>query len=149
MVLSLLPSWIGRGCNGKRSLLLIFLRSLLTCSLRDAPNAWPPHQYIIMSALGALPSNLTTNALPTPGSGQSTYDLIPSGQLNFTEAQLPGQSYHDQTSVNVTATGPGADVNRLNGTVVNGGNVTAGEGWAATLRREMANRYFTSVLCSW
>ncbi|KAI9566279.1 glycoside hydrolase family 37 protein [Boletus coccyginus] len=116
----------------------------------DAPNAWPPHQHIIISALEALPSDITTNALPTPGSGQSAYNLIPAGQLNFTEAQLPGQPYHDgQTSVNVTATGPGADVNQLNGTVVNGGNATAGEGWAATLKREMANRYITSVLCSW
>ncbi|KAF8417169.1 glycoside hydrolase family 37 protein, partial [Boletus edulis BED1] len=115
----------------------------------DSPNAWPPHQYIILSALEALPSNLTTNALPTPGSGQSTYDLVPAGQLNFTEAQLPGQPYHNNQAVNFTATGPGADVNGLNGTVVNGGNATAGEGWAATLRREMANRYVTSVLCSW
>ena len=69
---------------------------------------------------------------------------------SISEARLPGQPYHDgQTSVNVTATGPGADVNQLSGTVVNGGNATAGEGWAATLKREMANRYFTSVLCSW
>ncbi|KAG8214941.1 glycoside hydrolase family 37 protein [Butyriboletus roseoflavus] len=115
----------------------------------DSPNAWPPHQYIIISALEALPSNLTTNTLPTPGSGQSTYDLVPAGQLNFTEAQLPGQPLYDTPTVNITATGPGADINMLNGTVVNGGNATVGEGWAATLRREMANRYFTSVLCSW
>ena len=121
----------------------------MTCCFRDAPNAWPPHQYIIISALEALPSNLTTIALPTPGSGNSTYDLVPVGQLNFTEAQLPGQPYHDNQSVNFTATGSGADVNRLNGTVVNGGNATTGEGWADTLKREMANRYMTSALCSW
>ena len=47
------------------------------------------------------------------------------------------------------ATGLSADVNRLNGTLVSGGNATAGEGWAATFKREMANRCFTSVLCSW
>lgn len=116
----------------------------------DAPNAWPPHQYIILEALNALPSNLTTNALPTPGSGQSTYDLVPSGQLGFTEAQLPGQPFRlAQASQNVTATGPGADINKLNGTVINGGNATVGEGWAATLGRELANRYATSALCSW
>ncbi|KAF9232312.1 glycoside hydrolase family 37 protein [Melanogaster broomeanus] len=116
----------------------------------DSPNAWPPHQYIIISALEALPSNLTTDPLPTPGAGQSTYDLIPSGQLNFTEAQLPGQPLRGaQASQNITATGPGADVNQLSGTVVNGGNATTGEGWAATLKREMANRYYTSVFCSW
>lgn len=117
--------------------------------LRDSPNAWPPHQYIIISALEELPCNLTTNILPTPGPGQSTYDLVPAGQLNFTEAQLPGQPFHDNQSINVTATGPGADINMLNGTVVNGGNATTGEGWAATLTREMANRYVASVLCSW
>ncbi|KAL4066430.1 glycoside hydrolase family 37 protein [Scleroderma yunnanense] len=116
----------------------------------DAPNSWPPHQYIILEALNALPSNLTMNALPTPGTGQSTYDLVPSGQLGFTEAQLPGQPLSlAQASQNATASGPGADINMLNGTVVNGGNATAGEGWTATLGRELANRYFTSVLCSW
>ncbi|KAI6038228.1 glycoside hydrolase family 37 protein [Pisolithus marmoratus] len=116
----------------------------------DAPNTWPPHQYIILEALNALPSNLTTNTLPTPGSGQSTYDLVPSGQLSLTESQLPGQPLRGaQASQNMTATGPGADINALNGTVVNGGNSTLGEGWAATLGREVANRYFTSALCSW
>lgn len=148
MVLSLSPLWTGRGYNGEQPLLLTF-DIWLTSFLRDAPNSWPPHQYIIISALEALPSNLTAGALPTPGSGQSTYSLIPAGQLNFTEAQLPGQPYHNQPNVNFTSTGPGADINQLNGTVVNGGNATTGEGWAATLKREMANRYFTSVLCSW
>ncbi|KAI5988333.1 glycoside hydrolase family 37 protein [Pisolithus albus] len=116
----------------------------------DAPNTWPPHQYIILEALNALPSNLTTNSLPTPGAGQSAYDLIPSSQLNLTESQLPGQPLRGaQASQNVTATGPGSDINTLNGTVVNGGNSSSGEGWATTLGREVANRYFTSVLCSW
>ncbi|KAH7928748.1 glycoside hydrolase family 37 protein [Leucogyrophana mollusca] len=114
----------------------------------DAPNAWPPHQYIIMEALRALPANLTTNALPTPNSGSSTYSLIPSGQLGLTEDQLPGQQIGGSTK-NITKTGPDADVNRMDGTVINGGNATAGEGWAQTLSREMANRYFTSALCSW
>ncbi|KAG6337380.1 hypothetical protein ID866_1703 [Astraeus odoratus] len=116
----------------------------------DAPNSWPPHQYIILEALNALPSNLTTNGLPNPGSGQSTYDLVPTGQLNLSEDQLPGQPFREaQSSQNVTATGPGADINTLSGTVVNGGNATEGEGWATILGRELANRYVTSVLCSW
>ncbi|KAH7910486.1 glycoside hydrolase family 37 protein [Hygrophoropsis aurantiaca] len=114
----------------------------------DAPNSWPPHQYIIMEALRALPSNITTNALPTPNSGSSTYSLIPSGQLGFSEDQLPGQNIIG-SSKNITKTGPSADVNKMDGTVINGGNATSGEGWAQTLGREMANRYFTSVLCSW
>ncbi|OAX38447.1 glycoside hydrolase family 37 protein [Rhizopogon vinicolor AM-OR11-026] len=116
----------------------------------DAPNSWPPHQYIIMQALRSIPSNLTTNGLPVPSSSQSTYDLVPAGQLNFTEAQLPGQPFRGaQANENATATGPGADINKLDGTVVNGGNATSGEGWRDTLQREVANRYYTSTLCSW
>ncbi|KAG2140240.1 glycoside hydrolase family 37 protein [Suillus bovinus] len=116
----------------------------------DAPNCWPPLQYIIMQALRAIPSNLTTNGLPIPSSTQSTYDLVPAGQLGFTEAQLPGQPLLGaQANQNATATGPAADINMLSGTVVNGGNATAGEGWRDTLQRELANRYYASVLCSW
>ncbi|KAF8546600.1 hypothetical protein OG21DRAFT_1527722 [Imleria badia] len=102
-------------------------------------------QYILTSALEALPSNLKTNALRAPDSGQSTYDLVPSGQLNFTEAQLPRQPYHDNENANVIATSPSVDINRLNGTVVNGGNATAEEGWAATLKREMADSEYVSA----
>ncbi|KAI9066018.1 glycoside hydrolase family 37 protein [Trametes sanguinea] len=114
----------------------------------DAPNAWPPHQYVALEALRALPSNITSNALPTPGSGKSTFDLIPSGQVGLDETDLPGQLVIG-TGVNATKSGPKADINTLNGTVFNGGNATSGEGWAATLQRELANRYVASVLCSW
>jgi alpha,alpha-trehalase len=43
------------------------------------------------------------------------------------------------------------DLNSLGngGTVANGGNATDGEGWADALTREIANRYVTSVFCSW
>ena len=51
----------------------------------DAPNAWPPHQYIILEALRALPTNVTSAALPTPPSGKSSFDLIPSGQIGVDE----------------------------------------------------------------
>ena len=50
---------------------------------------------------------------------------------------------------NATKTGPGADVNTLSGTIVNGGNATQGEGWGQTLQRELANRFFASAFCSW
>lgn len=113
----------------------------------DAPNAWPPHQHVILEALKALPANVSSGALPTPGNNQSAYDLIPQGQLSFPENQLPGQLIIGVG--NATKTGPGADVNKLNGTVVNGGNATEGEGWSQTLQRELANRYFASALCSW
>ena len=114
---------------------------------RDAPNAWPPHQYIALQALQALPSNITSGALPTPNSTQSTFDLIPSGQLGVAESALPLQAL--SPSKNASTTGPAADINARSGTVANGGNATAGEGWAAALQRELANRYIASALCSW
>lgn len=113
----------------------------------DAPNAWPPHQFIAIAALEALPANLTAGALPTPPAGQSTFALVPAGQLGLDEDALPRQPL--SASANASASGAGADINALNGTVVNGGNATDGEGWAAVLRRELANRYIASALCSW
>ncbi|EJF56038.1 glycoside hydrolase family 37 protein [Dichomitus squalens LYAD-421 SS1] len=113
----------------------------------DAPNAWPPHQYIALEALRVLPSNITSNPLPTPNGTQSTFDLIPSGQIGVSEDALPAQAI--APGKNASQSGPSADVSKLNGTVVNGGNKTDGEGWAATLQRELANRYIASALCSW
>ncbi|OBZ71163.1 Trehalase [Grifola frondosa] len=114
----------------------------------DAPNAWPPHQYIILEALRGLPTNISAGALPSPSANQSTFDLIPPGQIGVTEDALPGQPLVGIAS-NVTKTGPSADLNKLSGTVVNGGNSTSAEGWATTLQRELANRYIASALCSW
>lgn len=120
---------------------------LIAWANRDAPNAWPPHQHIILEALKALPANVTTDPLPTPASNQSTFDFIPSGQLDVAESDLPAQLVIG--SGNATKTGPQADINVLNGTVFNGGNATQNEGWSATLQRELANRYFASAFCSW
>ncbi|KAI0088616.1 glycoside hydrolase [Irpex rosettiformis] len=113
----------------------------------DAPNAWPPHQFIILEALQALPSNITNSPLPTPAANQSTYNLVPAGQLNIAESDLPSQLIIG--SGNATKTGPVSDINKLNGTVFNGGNATDGEGWSSALQRQLANRYFASALCSW
>ncbi|KIY52470.1 glycoside hydrolase family 37 protein, partial [Fistulina hepatica ATCC 64428] len=113
----------------------------------DAPNTWPPHLYIALKALQVLPDNVTSGALPTPSGNASTFSLVPTGQLDLTETQLPGQPLKD--GGNSSRTGAEADINLLNGTVINGGNATDGEGWASTLRRELANRYMTSALCSW
>ncbi|KAF9568772.1 trehalase [Agrocybe pediades] len=116
----------------------------------DAPNAWPPHQYVVLQALRALPANVTKGAIPTPASNQSTFDLIPSGQLGIDESALPGQPVHGGTTVvNSTSTGAGADINKGNNTVFNGGNATDNEGWSEALQRQLANRYFASALCSW
>ena len=114
---------------------------------RDAPNAWPPHQFIVLEALRQLPSNISSGSLPLPSGNQSTFDLIPSGQIGLSEDQLPGQAITG--TVNNPKTGPGADLNKLDGTIVNGGNATSGEGWAQTLQRELANRYIASAFCSW
>jgi alpha,alpha-trehalase len=85
-----------------------------------------------------------------PSGNQSTFDLIPAGQLGILESDLPGQPIRNSKSVlNATISGSGADINRLNGTVFNGGNFTEGEGWARTLQRELANRFIANVFCSW
>lgn len=134
--------------NGECGVAWFRVRVLTGCVvIRDAPNAWPPHQFIILEALQNLPSNISKGALPAPASNQSTFDLIPAGQLNLTESDLPSQLVIG--SGNATKTGAASDINRLNGTVFNGGNATDGEGWVATLQRELANRYFASALCSW
>jgi alpha,alpha-trehalase len=98
-----------------------------------------------------LPSNVTSGPLPAPASGQSTFSLVPSGQIGLTENQLPGQlvRVEDGQDRNASSSGPAADLNKLNGTVVNGGNATLGEGWAKALERQLANRYLSSAFCSW
>ena len=113
----------------------------------DAPNAWPPHQYIALEALRALPSNVSSWADPQPRAGQSAFKLVPRGQLGLEESSLPGQPIRN--GQNASNAGSGADINALDGTFVNGGNATAGEGWRDALVRGLANRYFTSTLCSW
>lgn len=64
--------------------------------------------------------------------------------MGITQDQLPLQTLNGNNTVSV-----GADVNAGNGTVFNGGNATSNEGWAKALSREVANRYVTSVFCSW
>jgi len=111
----------------------------------DAPNTWHPHQYIVLQALKALPSNLTSHALPQPLSYQTSFDLVPPQQLGVEESQLPQQTREGGDPFPV-----GADVNNVKGgTVNNGGNATKHEGWADTLQRELSNRYITSAFCNW
>jgi alpha,alpha-trehalase len=105
----------------------------------DAPNAWPPHQYIALQALRALPTNITNSSLPT---SDSSFSLVPSGQLGIEESELPGQPI----AVNSNST---SDASVQGSTVFNGGNATENEGWAQALQRELANRYFSSAFCSW
>ncbi|KAH8082474.1 trehalase [Cristinia sonorae] len=114
----------------------------------DAPNSWPNHQHVVFEALRALPANVTSGAFPATPSNESTYALIPAGQLGIAEDRLPGQPIIGLTH-NASLTGPSADLNKLNGTVFNGGNATDGEGWGAALQRELANRYIASAFCSW
>ncbi|KAJ2928214.1 hypothetical protein H1R20_g8878, partial [Candolleomyces eurysporus] len=114
----------------------------------DAPNTWPQHQYIALKALHRLPSNVSSGPLPSRPDGQSTFALLPPGQLGVSETELPGQPI--TATQNATATGAGADINLLNGTVTNGGNASTGsERWTAALERELANRYYASTFCSW
>jgi len=91
-----------------------------------------------------LPANLTRAVLPLLSPNVSSYSLVPSGQFGLNESALPLQPL---------ASGGFAvgDINELSGggTVVNGGNGSVGEGWARTLSRELANRYMSSMFCSW
>jgi alpha,alpha-trehalase len=115
---------------------------------RDAPNTWPQHQYIALKALRRLPNNISSGPLPSRPNGQSTFALVPAGQLGMSETELPGQPI--TSTQNATATGAGADINLLNGTVTNGGNASTGsEGWASVLERGLANRYYAGTFCSW
>ncbi len=120
------------------------LQKILMAILRDAPNAWPPHQYIVLKALQGLPAYVSQGNLPQQA---STFSLVPNNQLGMSESDLPPQPI--SKTVNASTTGSAADIHKGSGTVWNGGNATSGEGWSKTLQRELANRYFTSALCSW
>ena len=61
----------------------------------------------------------------------------------MTKDDVPGQQLREDGK-NVTR----GDINRLNGTVANGGNATTNETWLQTLQRGLANRDFTSAICS-
>ncbi|KAF8319629.1 glycoside hydrolase family 37 protein [Clavulina sp. PMI_390] len=117
----------------------------------DAPNAWPPHQFIIIEALQNLPDNLTAVALPTLSSEVSSFSLVPGSQLGLNESSLPPQPL--LLGGNAPRTDSRADINEidsLNGTsLVNGGDSVAGEAWNVVLAREVANRYMSAVFCSW
>lgn len=116
---------------------------------RDAPNAWPPHQYVALQALRALPANVTKNALPTPAAGAGAFSLVPAGQLGVDEAALPVQALG--AGRNASTAGAAADVGArgAGGGVVNGGNATGAAGWADALGVQLANRYVAGALCSW
>ncbi|KAF5362886.1 hypothetical protein D9758_007155 [Tetrapyrgos nigripes] len=118
----------------------------------DGPNAWPPHQYIILAALRLLPGNLTSKIAPIPPINESSFALIPEGQLNKTEDELWTEPLYPYVRSNLN--GLGADVNfvqEIRGrTVLNGGEPQGEqEGWGDMLQRELANRYLASALCSW
>lgn len=119
----------------------------LLAAYRDSPNSWPNLIMILLSALNELPSNITSMSLSVLSGNQSSFDLVPAGQLDLAESQLFGQPV--MPGVNASQTGSSADINALNGTVVNGGNATDGEGWGRALQRMVANRYIASALCSW
>jgi len=109
----------------------------------DFPNAWPPHQYIIIRALQNLPSNLTylplltsyTSDLPT------AFSLLPPNQAGVANtSSLPLQGF--QTGGNVTT-----NVNAGRGWLAAGLNGTAG--WRDAMELEVAQRYVDAAFCSW
>jgi len=112
-------------------------------SRADFPNAWPPHIYFALEALANVPANVSTESMPA-APGNNSWNLLPDNQLGITQDQLPLQTNSRNNTVPV-----GTDISAGNGTVYNGGNATTNEGWAKALQREVANRYVTSVFCSW
>ena len=112
--------------------------------MADFPNSWPPHIFFALEALANLclqAPNVTGGDLPV---SDNSFTLIPTNQLGLTEDQVAPQT------LGGNRTAPrGSDINVVNGTVTNGGNKIEGEGWASQLQRELANRYMTSVYCSW
>ncbi|KAG8955246.1 hypothetical protein FRC03_011247 [Tulasnella sp. 419] len=110
----------------------------------DAPNTWPPHQYIIIQALSKVPSSVSTRPYPQLSSGVTSLSLVPPNQLGLDRSQLPAQI--DYLTRNPSS---GGDINYLNGTWTDAGFHKPGETWNQALRRGVINRYFTSVFCSW
>ncbi|KAG8810577.1 hypothetical protein FRC17_002869 [Serendipita sp. 399] len=113
----------------------------------DFPNAWPPHIFFALEALANVPANISQSPVPN-APNENSWNLVPANQLGLTEDRLPLQL------LNGNNTAPrGQDLNALNGTVVNGGDAPTTtpdrEGWVKALQREIANRYVTSVYCSW
>ncbi|KAF8877143.1 Six-hairpin glycosidase-like protein [Gymnopilus junonius] len=96
---------------------------------RDAPNAWPPHQYIVLNALRALPSNITSGAIPYPTfkSVHLRFDPLWATRTCRKGASWPTCSRRSD-DINATTSGP--------------------EGWGQALQRQLANRVFTSILAA-
>lgn len=86
---------------------------------------------------------MSTESIPA-APGNNSWNLLPDNQLGITQDQLPLQTTSGNKTVPI-----GTDINAGTGTVYNGGNATTNEGWAMALQREVANRYVTSVFCSW
>ena len=107
---------------------------LITGLQWDAPNAWPNHAYIIMQSLLALPTNISSGPLPANPNG--TFAALPVGQLGLNETDLPVQTLDG--GGNFPNVGTTADINVLNGTWVNAGNASDGEGWRDALARGVA-----------
>lgn len=58
----------------------------------DFPNAWPPHQYILASALSNVASNVSSTPYSTiVPSNASSFSLVPTGQFGLDEGLLPSQ----------------------------------------------------------
>ncbi|KZT57237.1 glycoside hydrolase family 37 protein, partial [Calocera cornea HHB12733] len=109
----------------------------------DFPNAWPPHQYIILRALQNMPSNITFLPLLTDYTPDlpTAFSLLPANQTGVSSASaLPLQGF--QVGGNVST-----NVNAGRGWLSAGINGTAG--WRDALQLEVAQRYVDAAFCSW
>ncbi|QRV92208.1 trehalase [Ceratobasidium sp. AG-Ba] len=130
-------NWVLNTYNGT------FPSTFLATGLQwDFPNSWPPHIYIILEALAGVPKSVVKRGPPRISSTNTSYSLIPEGQLGLSQDRLPQQTF------DLGGTAP-ADVNARNGTVYNGGVPAKNEKWRDALIRELANRYVSAAFCSW
>jgi alpha,alpha-trehalase len=119
----------------------------------DAPNTWPPHQYIILEALRNVPDEVADGDYEPPRNGSNSYGAIPRGQLGLTEDQLPVQA--KEAGGEYARNGSEADVNIIRGEGgrfagwVNGGNGSVGAtrlGWRDALISGLAKCVFLFLL---
>lgn len=90
-----------------------------------------------------MPKNSSKESYQLP-SNATSWSLIPQNQLGLDQGQLPVQTLANGGSAS-------GDINWQNGTWTNGGSVptNSSEPWNVAFGRGLANRYFSSVFCSW
>lgn len=94
-----------------------------------------------VSALRALPDNITTGTFQNFSENVFQYDYLPPGQFALSQAELPGQKILGSDSSNASTVSSFDEHGNV-------GNLT-GLNWAEGLATAIANRYQSAAYCSW